>query len=208
MLPLLITGLNISIHVLEVKDNNFSLHCPYGYTSTHKKTELFSSRKMYTSRVGETDSWNDSRRTVRDMCKRIVPNTQDVVINHLINTEKLTRFTGHKPLKKQCDGEGLFVPFKTAGQMDMDLRSYIWINCLNCTKPWNSKSATVFIQQTRESDRKQMVLRHRVHRWIRDVVSRDRTSLYIKQRGYFLLPSKISQYSYHQWRTTTKMPKL
>jgi hypothetical protein len=57
----------------------------------------------------------------RDMCKRIGPNTQDVVINHLINTEKLTIDSQVINLMKQCDGGRLFVPFKTAGQMDMDL---------------------------------------------------------------------------------------
>jgi hypothetical protein len=155
MLPLLITGLNISIHVLEVKDNNFSLHCPYGYTSKHKKQSvvILKQENVYEPLVGETDSLKmilDGQ--YRDMCKRIVgPNTQDVVINHLINTEKLTIDSQVINLSFEAVGvmaEGLFVPFKTAGQMDMDL-PIIYLDQLlpNCTKPWNSKSATVLFNK-------------------------------------------------------------
>jgi hypothetical protein len=55
---------------------------------------------------------------------------------------------GHKPSFEAVDGWKVVVPFKTAGQMDMDL-PIIYLDQLlpNCTKPWNSKSATVLFNK-------------------------------------------------------------
>jgi hypothetical protein len=155
MLPLLMVGLDISIHVLEVKDGVFSLHCPYGYSKRPKKQSVIIIKQgvVYEPLFGETDSMKMILDGQHDeMCKRIVgPNIQEIVMNHLVNVEKLNIDAQVINLSYETVGvltDDLFVPFKTPGPIDLDL-PMIYLDQLkgDAGTKWTMKTSTALLSR-------------------------------------------------------------